>query len=572
MLTAALLGLAIHGLLIQRVAALTPPSNEQWAQLNDTVGGRLYTSLPLASSCFSTVNGMPSTVNATECALVQQGYLNPDFRSVHYSAHMLPQWETCQSTLQRCLLNPNDPSDPTAWEGQDCFQGAIAPRYIDVRSEQDILAALSFVNETGIQFSIKASGHDYKGRSSFGSLSLWTRNLDSLSYSANFTPEGGDESYPAVTIGAGVPFEDVYEFAEENNITVIGGYHQTIAASGGWVQAGGHSILSPIYGLGIDRVLQYKIVTLDGVVRTVNKFQNPDLFWALRGGAGSTFGVVLESSMLVEPQMSLRVAAISFNQTAENAPGFLQLLVDNAYKWGQEGWGGHLGPASLISVNPLLTIEEAQASVQPLIDYALAQNGTAVVEDLPSWQTFFAKYVESAEASVGVQTILGSRLIPTDPFFTDADGKQALLDIMNKMVDTYAVNPYIIQGTPFLYNYTEGTTSATPAWRNSLWQIGFHQNMNYNATLDTMFAQYEIVNNITMWMRELAPDSGAYFNEANPYEPEHEFTFWGPNYPALLELKEKYDPFRLLDCWMCVGWRGAADEHYSCYLNISTSY
>ncbi|GAW08738.1 FAD-binding domain-containing protein [Lentinula edodes] len=496
-----------------------------------TVGGRLYTSLPLAASCFSTVNGSPSTPNATECALVQQGYTQPDFRSTHYSAHMMPQWETCQSTVQRCLLNSNDPSDPTAWEDNECWQGAIASRYIDVRSEDDVLAALSFVNETG-----------------------------------------ANETYPAITIGAGVPFEDVYAFAEENNITVVGGYHQTIAASGGWVQAGGHSILSPIYGLGVDRVLQYKIVTLDGVLRTVNKFQNSDLFWALRGGAGSTFGVVLESTMLVEPQMSLRVAAISFNQTADNARGFLELLVNNSYKWGQEGWGGHMGPASLINVNPLLTLEEAQASVQPIVDYALAQNGTAVVEDLASWQTFFGKYVESAEASVGVQTILGSRLIPTDPFFTDDNGKEALVDLMVKMVDTYAVNPYIIQGTPFLYNYTEGTTSVTPAWRNSLWQIGFHENMLYNATLETMYAQYEIVNNITSWMRELAPDSGAYFNEANPYEPDHEVTFWGDNYPALLELKNKYDPFKLLDCWMCVGWQGPADERYSCYLNISTDY
>ncbi|KAJ3795076.1 hypothetical protein GGU11DRAFT_758651, partial [Lentinula aff. detonsa] len=211
-----------------------------------------------------------------------------------------------------------------------------------------------------------------------------------------------------------------------------------------------------------------------------------------------------------------------------------------------------------LNVNPLLTLEEAQASVQPVVDYALAQNGTAVIEDLPSWQTFFAKYVESAEASVGVQTILGSRLIPTDPFFTDDDGKEALVDLMVKMVDTYAVNPYIIQGTPFLYNYTEGTTSVTPAWRSSLWQIGFHENMAYNATLDTMYAQYEIVNNITSWMRELAPNSGAYFNEANPYEPDHEgrspnafvsyqatdqmhitVAFWGDNYPALLELKNK---------------------------------
>jgi hypothetical protein len=140
------------------------------------------------------------------------------------------------------------------------------------------------------------------------------------------------------------------------------------------------------------------------------------------------------------------------------------------------------------------------------------------------------------------------------------------------MVDTYAVNPYIVQGTPFLFNYTENSTSATPAWRNSLWQIGFHENMVYNATLDTMFSQYEIINNITVWMRELAPDSGAYFNEANPYEPDHEVTFWGDNYDALLELKHKYDPFRLMDCWMCVGWKGPEDERYSCYLDISTNY
>lgn len=36
---------------------------------------------------------------------------------------------------------------------------------------------------------------------------------------------------------------------------MIGGYAQTIAASGGWVQGGGHSVLSPNYGLGVDRVV-----------------------------------------------------------------------------------------------------------------------------------------------------------------------------------------------------------------------------------------------------------------------------------------------------------------------------
>ena len=56
---------------------------------------------------------------------------------------------------------------------------------------------------------------------------------------------------------SGAYWQQVYEFAELNNITVIGGYHQTIASGGGWVQAGGHSILSPNYGLGIDRVVRH---------------------------------------------------------------------------------------------------------------------------------------------------------------------------------------------------------------------------------------------------------------------------------------------------------------------------
>jgi hypothetical protein len=54
---------------------------------------------------------------------------------------------------------------------------------------------------------------------------------------------------------AGAYFQLIYDFAEANNITAIGGYHETIAASGGWVQGGGHSILSPNYGLGVDRVV-----------------------------------------------------------------------------------------------------------------------------------------------------------------------------------------------------------------------------------------------------------------------------------------------------------------------------
>lgn len=54
--------------------------------------------------------------------------------------------------------------------------------------------------------------------------------------------------------------------------------------------------------------------------------------------------------------------------------------------------------ASLINVTPRLTLAQAQASVQQVANYALAQNGTVVVETLPSWNAFFTKYVSAAQA------------------------------------------------------------------------------------------------------------------------------------------------------------------------------
>lgn len=72
-------------------------------------------------------------------------------------------------------------------------------------------------------------------------------------YDESFIPEGGEQSYMAITMGvreisqtwglgpdmfcdkAGVSWDSVYAFAEENNVTAIGGYHETVGASGGWV-------------------------------------------------------------------------------------------------------------------------------------------------------------------------------------------------------------------------------------------------------------------------------------------------------------------------------------------------
>jgi hypothetical protein len=176
---------------------------------------------------------------------------------------------------------------------------------IDIRQPSDVTAALVFSKLTGVALTVKNTGHDYKGRSSMkGALGLWTHNLKGKSYNPTFVPAGCSPSttYTAMTVGAGEGWQDVYEWADSLGVTAIGGYHQTVGASGGWLTGGGHSVLSPVYGLGVDRVVQFRVVTPDGIYRTASACQNQDLFWALRGGGGHAFGVVIESSSIVEPK------------------------------------------------------------------------------------------------------------------------------------------------------------------------------------------------------------------------------------------------------------------------------
>jgi hypothetical protein len=66
--------------------------------------------------------------------------------------------------------------------------------------------------------------------------SKFTDFRNQMSYEPEFTPEGCDTSYSAVTVGAGVQWGEIYPFAEEHNITLVGGSDKTVGVIGGWLQ------------------------------------------------------------------------------------------------------------------------------------------------------------------------------------------------------------------------------------------------------------------------------------------------------------------------------------------------
>ena len=541
-------------------------SQATWSNLNQSVHGRLYAATPLALPCFSSYNGKPVPVDPTACSAIQSKYTSATFRTNLFNGYLNFQDEICASVPgDGCLLDNRNPTDPLAYTNTSCNQGSVPDHYIDVREPNDVVEAFHFAKKTGIRLSIKNTGCSNSGRNSLkGSLGLWVWNLKDISHDQNFVPEGCGKASAipmSMTVGAGVNTAQAMQYSGTHNFTYVSAYNDVVGASGGWPQGGGEGVLCPVYGLGADRVIQYKVVTPDGVLRTANACQNQDLFWALRGGGGGTFGVVLESTHKVEEAFKITVASITYPATPANYVPFVDVVINSTAQWAQDGWGGNINPGSVLIVTPLLSLSQANESVQDITDFAHSQNGTSELESL-TYHDFYVKYVPPPPP-IGSAHVLSTRLIPLNMFET-APGRAKMLSFLASYAEqnSYA---YIIPVGPVLYPYVPDSASYTSAWRDSYWLLGLHPpEWRWNSTVDERKSVVEMTEKITKSLEDLTPGSGTHFNEADPFTSDWQQAFWGDNYKRLLEIKQTYDPHGLLTCWRCVGFN-ESDARFDCF-------
>ncbi|PPR06693.1 hypothetical protein CVT26_001454 [Gymnopilus dilepis] len=546
---------------------------KDWQNLNHTVGGRLFAGIPWAEPCFSSYNGKPVKPDQAQCSFVQQNFFNSHLnRSQFFGAYDATNYETCMATGDQCELDWSNPQNPLAFRPpNDCKQGSIPNFYIDVRGASDIVAALKFVKSTGVRLVIKNTGHDFKGRSSApGALALWTHNMKSLVHTPNFVPKGCSmPPQSAVTYGAGSQFQEIYQFAHDNKLDLVGGSDQSVGAAGGWHQGGGHSPLSVTMGLGADRALQYTVVTTDGVLRTANACQNSDLFWALRGGGGGTFGVVLDITVQASPASSYRVANINWPVNQANLRQALGLYLENATTFATQGWGGYVTPTegNIILVTSKLNLKQAQQSMQALISLTTKLGGTSNVTEVPTFLDWFNGWVQGTEGdqdNIGLPIAMGSRIVPKANHAT-AQGRAQILEALLNAFNNTSFSQMCITA-PISANRPDEDTSVNPVWRTALYHVILANTWFFNATLADRQAAYATSSKAANFLRDITPNAGAYHNEADVHEPNHEFSFWNSKYQRLLQIKNKYDPDHILDCWQCVGWKGANSPQYKCYI------
>ncbi|KAH9854595.1 FAD-binding domain-containing protein [Lenzites betulinus] len=550
-----------------------PPFSAALEALNASLSGGVHYVVPFARPCFAVGTVLGIFDNAT-CAHVIETYTDVDTVTSTFSAYLNSAGTICEATGDQCLLDGFAPSDSEAFlPPRQCLQGNLPDFYIDVQSPADVSAAFDFARQTKTPISIKNTGHDYVGRSAgAGSVALWMHNLQNIAFDADFVPSGCKQAgTPAVTFGTGVLAGTLSEFADAHNITLPGGADRFVALGGGYILVLLFiSSFTNAFGLAVDRVLQFEVVTPDSVHRIVNACSYPDLFFALRGG-GPGFGAVLNVTMKALPKLSpFPVIATTFKETPDIAvqTKYIEFLIDKAFALASKGWGGYIVPSVGLSlVNPFVSMEEAEettADLKLLMETEL--NGTFILTLESSYLSFYNDFVVPQQLPNNVPSALSSRLIPASVFNSTAAMRAELSDAIVTATQRHTLT-CLFPVTPFYFGQGDGKTSVTPAWRDAIWHVFYVDFWNYDTTPDEIAQIHESLEEDAEALRRIAPDSGAYSNEASLLEPDYAQAFWGSNYKRLLAIKSKYDPDHLLDCWKCVGWRGASSPQYKCQQN-----
>lgn len=157
---------------------------------------------------------------------------------------------------------------------------------------QDVVNAILWVRKYRLPFRIRDGGHSYEAFSLVGGgLVIDISRLLKL----QINRENG-----TVQIGAGFRLLPLYEALWNQRVTIPGGTCPTVGVSG-LTLAGGYGFLSRLWGMTCDNLLEVEMVTARGKIIRANHNQNPDLFWACRGGGDGSFGVITSFTFRVHP-------------------------------------------------------------------------------------------------------------------------------------------------------------------------------------------------------------------------------------------------------------------------------
>jgi FAD/FMN-containing dehydrogenase len=376
-------------------------------------------------------------------------------------------------------------------------------------------------------------------------------------------------SGPAIKLGAGVQAYQAYEAAHAAGYRVTGGTCPTVGLVGGYTQGGGHGALTSMYGLGADNVLEWEVVTPKGELVVASPQKNSDLHWALSGGGGGTFGVVVSMTTKLHEDGLTSGGMLSFNTSSgvtafwnaiEGFQGGLEPLVDS----------GAVALYQITNTNFLSIYTAPGSSASELelkLEYftshlrQLGVDYTFTTSDDDTYFDHFVRYYGPLPAGIWETShLVSSRLFPRSVIRDNNAGVIAAYKNITSDPNWIAAG-LAMKASHATAGNKPGDNAVLPAWRDALIHTLFYSPWDWDAPQSAMQSREDhLTYNIAPMVESLTPGSGTYLNEANFNQMDWQENFYGGNYDELLKIKRKYDPRGLLYARTAVGSEAWAED------------
>jgi FAD/FMN-containing dehydrogenase len=545
----------------QRVRPSHPdwPSAASWSRLNQQTGGRLIEVQSPLDACRDAPFG-------DSCRDVFREMKNP-----YYIRDEVALTQT------------------TGWV--DAWTSAPSVYAVAARTTGDVVAAVNFARENNLRLVVKGGGHSYLGTSNAAdSLLIWTRFLDDITLQDGFVAKGCSEPpQPAVTVGAGAIWMHTYnEVSTKGGRYVQGGGCGTVGVAG-LVQGGGFGSYSKTYGTAAASLLEAEIVTADGVARIANACTNPDLFWALKGGGGGTFGVVTRLTLRTH-ELPDTFGFVSMTIDARSDAAFGRLLTRFVGFYGESLHNPHWG--EIVNVRPGnrldiqlscqgLDKQQADALWHPFVKWVNEAAGDFTFTHAPSirvgparmrWDAAAIKarapnailsddrpgapadnVFWAANLSEAGHFIHGFESLWLPASLLQADQQPRLAEALQAAAAHSTVELHFQKGLAGATAETIAAARATatnPAVLDAFAlaivaseaQPAYPGLRGHEPDLADARKNARAIAGAIGELKQVAPDTGSYVAESSFFEHDWQRSYWGANYPKLLDIKNKYDP------------------------------
>jgi FAD/FMN-containing dehydrogenase len=350
------------------------PSEAAWKRLNEEVGGSLVrVDFPLSI--------LQSDPDSAEARQLEKNLKNPFF-----------------------IGDQPGLTETLGWI--DAWQTRPSAYAVAARNAHDIAAAVNFARENNLRLVIKGGGHSYQGTSNApDSLLIWTRHMHDIEMHQVFVPQGCEATMkpqPAVTLGAGTIGMQAYQAVTTKGGKYVQGGGCTTVGLAGLLQGGGFGSFSKHYGTAAASLLEAEVVTADGQIRIANACTNSDLFWALKGGGGGTFGVISKMTLKLH-DLPDYFALVNFTIKAPSDDAYRRLISQFVNFYSDHLFNHHWG-------------EQVHLRPDNKLDVLMLGHGIDSVQAKEVWEPFLDWVKDSSDGySVNWPAIVGA--IPAQSFW-----------------------------------------------------------------------------------------------------------------------------------------------------------